>query len=228
MLRDHSFQIGFTHDSTYALLMENHRIQACNFLAIAHAQETLNYLVRHMQDVTREPRDSYTSRQQAKQRNDLPPAPESYMTQDEICKAYDEIDDIYFYIRHGYYPSKIRKPDDISSKSESVPTGLTNDQKYSTNSSRTSDDIQLKTSYKKDTGLSRSNLPTAEDLLAASLHTASQNSNPPSSQPTSLTKSPKNSKNSHSNQNSINNMINATLASLASTTYRVQPKEYGI
>ncbi|CAH8872323.1 unnamed protein product [Trichobilharzia szidati] len=169
MLRDHSFQIGFTHDANYALLMENHRIQACNFLAIAHAHETLNYLVRHMQDVTREPRDSYTSRQQAKQRSDLPPAPESYMSQDEICKAYDEIDDIYFYIRHGYYPSKVRKPDDVTCESESASTNTVKDQKYSTSSSHISEDNQFKTNYKEDSKASRIAMLGDSDLSA--LHT---------------------------------------------------------
>ncbi|VDP98714.1 unnamed protein product [Trichobilharzia regenti] len=170
MLRDHSFQIGFTHDANYALLMENHRIQACNFLAIAHAHETLNYLVRHMQDVTREPRDSYTSRQQAKQRSDLPPAPESYMSQDEIFKAYDEIDDIYFYIRHGYYPSKVRKPDDVTGESESASTNTVKDQKCSTSSSHTSEDNQCKTNNNKDSRVLRPNLAMFEAADIAGLH----------------------------------------------------------
>ncbi|KAH8863900.1 hypothetical protein KSF78_0002827 [Schistosoma japonicum] len=231
MLRDHSFQTGFTHDPTYALFMENHRIQACNFLAIAHAQETLNYLVRHMQDITREPRDSYTSRQQAKQKTtDLPPTPESYMTQDEIYKAYDEIDDIYFYIRHGYYPSKVRKPDDANSKTESTPSNnKLKVQKYSANSSYTSDDMPERIRVtQKDGGLPRPNMTIAEDLLAASLYTP-HNSTLPLQQSSSSTKSPSdNSKIVNPNQNSINNMINATLATLTSTTYRAQPKEYGI
>ncbi|CAH8620118.1 unnamed protein product [Schistosoma intercalatum] len=229
MLRDHSFQTGYTHDPTYALSMENHRIQACNFLAIAHAQETLNYLVRHMQDITREPRDSYTSRQQAKQRSDLMPTPESYMTQEEIYKTYDEIDDIYFYIRHGYYPSKIRKPDDLNNKTESISNTKLKSHKYSTNSSHTSDDMPGKMNCQKDGGLSRSNMATAEDLLAASLYTPSyHDSTIPPQQPISLTRSSNNNKIVSSNQHNINNMINATLATLASSTYRVQPKEYGI
>ncbi|CAH8668344.1 unnamed protein product [Schistosoma rodhaini] len=229
MLRDHSFQTGYTHDPTYALSMENHRIQACNFLAIAHAQETLNYLVRHMQDITREPRDSYTSRQQAKQRSDLMPTPESYMTQEEIYKTYDEIDDIYFYIRHGYYPSKIRKPDDLNNKTESVSNTKSKTHKYSTNSSHASDDTPGKMNCQKDGGLSRPNMATAEDLLAASLHTPSHHdSTITPQQPTSLTRSSNNNKIVSSNQHSINNVINATLATLASSTYRVQPKEYGI
>lgn len=164
MLKDHIFQIGSSQDPAYLSLLETHRIQASNFLATAHPQETLNYLVRHMQDITREPRDSYSSRLQVKPRPDLPPPPESYMTPEEIYKAYEELDEIYFYIRHGYYPSKSRKSDEYNQPRIESQVSSSRVPKTPISSNHL-DDVNHE-------DVSRApNISTAEDLLAASITT---------------------------------------------------------
>ncbi|CAI2738357.1 unnamed protein product [Dicrocoelium dendriticum] len=166
MLPDHCFRLGTSNDPAYLKLLANHRIQATNFLAVGHPKDSLNYLLRHMQDVTREPRDSYTSRQTNRAK---PNSGESQMTQEEIYRAYEELDDIYFYIRHGYYPSKSRPPDtplkaDTSNKSLGDSQG----------------DVLLQPERdepgkKALPDHSRATVPTAEELLAASLNIPARN-----------------------------------------------------
>lgn len=194
MLPDHHFRLGTSNDPAHLKLLENHRIQATNFLAVGHPKDSLNYLLRHMQDVTREPRDSYNSRQTNRVK---PNSGEPQMTQEEIYRAYEELDDIYFYIRHGYYPSKSRHPETPLKADSGIkaPGDLQGGQLFQSER----DDSGKRTVPDH----SRGSVPTAEELLAASLSTPSRNS-------TFRTKWPNGS--AHS----------------PATVSRQQPKEYGI
>ncbi|KAG5444497.1 hypothetical protein CSKR_101820 [Clonorchis sinensis] len=209
MLPDHLFQLGTSNDPAYLRLLENHRIQATNFLAVAHPKDSLNYLVRHMQDVTREPRDSYTTRELYRAKRSVGSTnviPELQMTQEEIYRAYDELDDIYFYIRHGYYPSKNRRPENI--KSETTQSSNKSSGEYIGPPTQLADTTEV--SLKKitpDNNVTqpRVGMPTAEELLAASLS------------------SPVRGQNHHSKWTN-----GRTGALNMGSTYHVQPKEYGI
>ncbi|CAL8097721.1 unnamed protein product [Calicophoron daubneyi] len=180
MLRDHVFHLGSSIDPAYLRLLENHRLQAANFLATAHPKDSLNYLVRHMRNVTREPRESYATRMCNRSRFSTvqdPSSTETEMTQEEIYRTYDELDEIYFYIRHGYYPSKTRRPE----------TPVRNDSPHQNTSRKQSLSAYRKEPVTEQTDLEgvgkrdpnapsshpqvRAVMPTAEDLLAASLGT---------------------------------------------------------
>ncbi|KAF7262592.1 hypothetical protein EG68_00123 [Paragonimus skrjabini miyazakii] len=208
MLPDHVFQLGTSADPAFLRLLENHRLQATNFLAVAHPKETLNYLVRHMRDVTREQRDSYATRKNSKVRTggrNSAASVESQMTQEEIYRAYDEIDEIYFYIRHGYYPSKNRRPETPVKYESPQPT---NKAPKEQGGQVTQPDVD--SSVKRgpiaaadSMPQSRTGMPTAEELLAASLGTPVRN-------------------------NSFHSKWTNGSGTLVTSTYRVQPKEYGI
>lgn len=172
MLEDHLFKMGTTKDQTYLNQMTNHRAQALHFLTIAHPMELLNYLIRHMEDVTCKPRDSCSSLLLKSNTSD-----NHELNEEELHQLYNEIDDIYFFIRTGYYPSKTRKSSQFGdnlhmSRSE---MHLTSNQKFS----KKSDELELKKIA--TTGVDAKNrlgFSKADELLAASLHPSTLNSNP--------------------------------------------------
>ncbi|KAF8565505.1 hypothetical protein P879_09410 [Paragonimus westermani] len=208
MLPDHVFQLGTSADPAFLRLLENHRLQATNFLAVAHPKETLNYLVRHMRDVTREQRDSYATRKNSKIRTsgrNSVPSVESQMTQEEIYRAYDEIDEIYFYIRHGYYPSKNRRPETPLKYESPQPINKSPKEQagQATQPDVDSSPKRGPTAAADSMQQSRTGMPTAEELLAASLGTPVRN-------------------------NSFHSKWPNGSGTPVTSTYRVQPKEYGI
>ncbi|TPP58884.1 hypothetical protein FGIG_01680 [Fasciola gigantica] len=212
MLRDHVFQLGSSSDPAYERLLEGHRMQSINFLASAHSRDSLNYLVRHMRDVTREPRESYTTRKANRHRSDTtrganPDSGHPELTPEEMYQIYDDLDDIYFFIRHGYYPSKNRVGETPNrTTTESIGANRSTKNSFSSPSplfSQEQSDVPDPATRKSDAGLTgRPNVPTAEQLLSAALKTPVRN---------------------HTFQTKWSNISNNT-----ASTYRVQPKEYGI
>ncbi|VDP74858.1 unnamed protein product [Echinostoma caproni] len=210
MLRDHVFQLGSSSDPAYERLLEGHRLQSINFLASAHPRDSLNYLVRHMRDVTREPRESYATRKTNRHKSESVRGSNTDsgvpdLTQEEMFQIYDDLDDIYFFIRHGYYPSKGRGGDTPNRTSESNNIIRSAKNSFSGPSQQTANSDQSETelmSRKQDNSQTRTNMPTAEQLLAASLKTPIRN---------------------HSFQTRWSNG-----SGNAASTYRIQPKEYGI
>lgn len=209
MLRDHVFHLGNSSDPAYERLLEGHRMQSINFLASAHSRDSLNYLVRHMHDVTREPRESYTTRKTNGRRSEgtrggIPDSGHPDLTSEELYQIYDDLDDIYFFIRHGYYPSKSRFGENFNrTVSDSTSANRSAKNSFSIPGQVVGpeqSDIPDPGQRKSDVGFpGRPNVPTAEQLLAAALKTPVRNQ----------------SKWSIGSNN-------------AASTYRIQPKEYGI
>lgn len=166
MLHDHLFLNGTSEDPRYLQLLTEHQAHAAGFLARAHPKEQLNYLIRHMRDVTKVPRDSYVSRTNVTSSRsafrDPSVAVEHQLTPEEIGKLYDQLDDIYFYIRHGYYPSHNRRPETSLRMDPSRPPTHTPATSNSAND-------QLMHAELPSNPPPRSGLLKAEELLAASL-----------------------------------------------------------
>ncbi|VDL61718.1 unnamed protein product [Hymenolepis diminuta] len=194
LLQDHLFQIGFTEDDRYQRLALGHRNRTINFISMAHPRDSLEYLLVYLKNITNKPRIVSTvgknesvgrelwNRLKAGvlQTYEITPAmakamyaetgrdpragPGSDLTPDELDLMYDEMDDLYFFTRNGYYPPKSRQRRlKSTSSSQLVPSSM-------------QQNIQQSTALPKNSlgGLSEFNrtsgIPSAEQLLAASLN----------------------------------------------------------
>lgn len=197
LLQDHLFQIGFSEDPIYHRLAASHRNRTTNFLSTAHPRESLSYLLRYLKNVTNEPRPPISSKfleicraqtQSSSQHFEISSAlakviyketgrdprvgPDCNFTPEQVDQVYEELDDLYFFTRNGYFPPKNRQRRAITSTirnvgapdspSETCPVGQrTFLNKVATGSPLTPNHLSL--------GGQR-HMPIAEQLLAASLN----------------------------------------------------------
>ncbi|VDK76178.1 unnamed protein product [Dibothriocephalus latus] len=131
----HLFQIGFSEDPIYHRLAASHRNRTTNFLSTAHPRESLSYLLRYLKNVTNEPRPPISSKflescrtappQNSAQNFEISSAlakaiyketgrdprvgPDCNFTPDQVDQVYEELDDLYFFTRNGYFPPKNRQ-----------------------------------------------------------------------------------------------------------------------
>ncbi|BHF76128.1 hypothetical protein SprV_0501922600 [Sparganum proliferum] len=197
LLQDHLFQIGFSEDPIYHRLAASHRNRTTNFLSTAHPRESLSYLLRYLKNVTNEPRPPISSKfleacrtqnQNSTQNFEISSAlakviyketgrdprvgPDCNFTPEQVDQVYEELDDLYFFTRNGYFPPKNRQRrvtagttrnlGTSESPSEACPVGQrTFLSKVATSGPLTPNHLS--------TGGQRQ-LPIAEQLLAASLN----------------------------------------------------------
>ncbi|VDD82384.1 unnamed protein product [Mesocestoides corti] len=189
LLQDHLFQVGFTEDAIYQRLAAGHRNRTLNFLSMAHPRDSLDYLLAFLKNITNKPRlMTNTANGQDVARSlmgrltaglmqnyeitsamakaiytetgkDPRTGPESDMTPEQVDQAYDEMDDLYFFTRNGYYPAKTRQRRSKSTAG-AAPAGMVN-----------SNGNQV--CLGADGGVPvvpRHPIPSAEQLLAATLN----------------------------------------------------------
>ncbi|VEL07004.1 unnamed protein product [Protopolystoma xenopodis] len=119
MLQDHLFQVGTSVDPVHQRLCAGHRSRTANFLATAHPRDSLSYLLRYMQEITHQPRPppgvKSVGNQNAKPIDETGGEHESakmwpplQIPLEEAEQIYEELDDIYYFIRNGYYPPTSR------------------------------------------------------------------------------------------------------------------------
>ncbi|KAL7057596.1 hypothetical protein AAHC03_016820 [Spirometra sp. Aus1] len=197
LLQDHLFQIGFSEDPIYHRLAASHRNRTTNFLSTAHPRESLSYLLRYLKNVTNEPRPPISSKfleacrtqnQNSTQNFEISSAlakviyketgrdprvgPDCNFTPEQVDQVYEELDDLYFFTRNGYFPPKNRQRRVTAgttrnlgaseSPSEACPVGQrTLLSKVATSGPLTPNHLS--------TGGQRQ-MPIAEQLLAASLN----------------------------------------------------------
>ncbi|VDM33199.1 unnamed protein product [Hydatigera taeniaeformis] len=192
LLQDHLFQIGFTEDDRYQRLAAGHKNRTINFISMAHPRESLEYLLVYLKNITNRPRVISSSGKNesvgrelwdrlnagALQTCEITPAmakamyaetgkdprtgPSCDLTPEELELMYDEMDDLYFFTRNGYFPPKSRQR---RLRSSSVaPQQPQLQQQMSMMSSRVSVGGMPREPLKP------SAIPSAEQLLAASLN----------------------------------------------------------
>ncbi|KAM7536916.1 hypothetical protein Aperf_G00000088003 [Anoplocephala perfoliata] len=190
LLQDHLFQIGFTEDDRYQRLALSHRNRTVNFISMAHPRDSLEYLLVYLKNITNKPRiissggnnesvgrelwnrlkagvlqtyeitPAMARAMYAETGRDPRAGPASDLTPDELDQMYDEMDDLYFFTRNGYYPPKSRQRRLKSiSGSQQGPSST----QLSLGQPKTSGAGLLETAR-------TSAIPSAEQLLAASLN----------------------------------------------------------
>ncbi|KAL3312776.1 hypothetical protein Ciccas_008627 [Cichlidogyrus casuarinus] len=126
MLKDHCFYFGRTTDPMYTSLLTAHRNRTNHFIGTAHRKESLDYLLQFMVETTRAPKDLHLPLDSTKllssavdfcsskmaieiiSRTGRDPrvGPECDLKGHQVDEIYEDIEDIYFYIRNGYYPTR--------------------------------------------------------------------------------------------------------------------------
>ena len=186
LLQDHLFQIGFTEDDRYQRLAIAHKKRTINFISLAHPRESLEYLLVYLKNITNRQRiipstgknesvgkelwnrlkagllqtyeitPAMAKAMYAETGRDPRAGPASDLTPEELDLMYDEMDDLYFFTRNGYFPpkSRQRRLKSIGGNSQSLSS-----QQQSLNASG------LPTEVPRSSGI-----PSAEQLLAASLN----------------------------------------------------------
>ncbi|KAL5104819.1 hypothetical protein TcWFU_000610 [Taenia crassiceps] len=192
LLQDHLFQIGFTEDDRYQRLAIGHKNRTINFISMAHPRESLEYLLGYLKNITNRPRvitsggkNESVGRELwdrlkagALQTCEITPAmakamyaetgrdprtgPACDLTPEELEFMYDEMDDLYFFTRNGYFPPKSRQRRLRSTSGALQQPQL--QKQMSMLSTKTS------ASGMPTEALKPSAIPSAEQLLAASLN----------------------------------------------------------
>nr|CDS18057.1 hypothetical protein EgrG_000580200 [Echinococcus granulosus] len=192
LLQDHLFQIGFTEDDRYQRLAIGHKNRTINFISMAHPRESLEYLLVYLKNITNRPRvissggknesdgrelwdrfkagvlqtcqitPAMAKAMYAESGRDPRTGPNCDLTPEELELMYDEMDDLYFFTRNGYFPPKSRQRRLRSTSGVQQQPQL--QQQLSMTSSKTT------ASGMPAEALKNSAIPSAEQLLAASLN----------------------------------------------------------
>lgn len=187
LLQDHLFQIGFTEDTIYHRLAMGHRNRTLRFLTMAHPRDSLSYLLDYLKHITNKPRlmtptesetsvaGELTNRLIAgvMQHHEITSAmaktifsetgkdprtgPACELTPEQLDQAYDDMDDLYFFTRNGYFPAKSRQRLAKFNTTAAATLGQPQTQAHRLGSLA-------------PTPNTRAQIPSAEQLLAQTLH----------------------------------------------------------
>lgn len=108
MMESHQINIGTSLSSHYQRLLDQHSSRVEQFLLSCHPYEGLRYLLRHLIETTNSRGSSKIDSTGTNQQQDP-------IQRSKLDKLFDEIEDIYYYVRTGRFPSHFRSLNSLPS-----------------------------------------------------------------------------------------------------------------